>query len=589
MHRPAPCRHRNVVPLASSLLLALAAPVAAQDQVATGSTAAGFSPVTNWSAGDHAYRISLERSTWADPLNPLPGLQSFASATYADQWVMVAGRTNGLHGFTASGTTNFPPSRQNVDVWVVNPVTRQTWRRSLADDTPLSLDQISRLSATNTQSFQKGDAFFIAGGYGTVLTSAAYDPGTGSTAISGSTFQTHDALTAIHLPDLVSWVKRESAWNPGGLSQVTDTGGYFAVTGGEMFRTATNDTVHMVFGQNFAGPYTGASSGTYTSQVRSFTVDFVPSPSGTASLSFMAIARTPEPGDDSQFRRRDLTIVPSIGPGGTEGMIAYAGVFTGSSVATGTGTQPGGNGVWTLPVEISANGTPTMIGTTSTAGGFVQAMNHYASANLSVFSAGSGDFTTFLFGGITANGYDPASGTLIYAGFDSGDSYPWTGQISAVIRSGSGTYSQQYVGEFPLVPFTGGGLSGSTSFFGAEARFFASPGLPPTARYANGVFKLDELLALGSGTIGFIFGGIHSGTDSIASPGQSTASHQVFSVVVTPVPEPATVVLGLLGVGGLLLRACGRTAGARVAGPRTTAARRRPGAGHRWRSARSGP
>jgi len=255
--------------------------------------------------------------------------------------------------------------------------------------------------------------------------------------------------------------------------------------------------------------------------------------------------------------------VPSIGPGGTEGMVAYAGVFTGSTVATGTGTQPGGNGVWTLPVEISANGTPTMIGTTSTATSFVQAMNHYAAANLSVFSGSTGDFTTFLFGGITANTYDPASGTLIYEGFYGNNSYPWTGQISAVTRSGSGAYSQEYVGEFPLVPFTSASLSGSTSYFGAEAKFFASPDLPATARYDNGVFKLDELLALGSGTIGYIFGGIHSGTDSISVPGQSTASHQVFSVVITPVPEPATIALGLLGMGGLFLRAFGRAALAR--------------------------
>ncbi|MBU6223178.1 MAG: hypothetical protein KGR24_10590, partial [Planctomycetes bacterium] len=72
-------------------------------------------------------------------------------------------------------------------MWVVNPVTKQTWRRSLADDTPLSLDQVSRLSATNTQSFQRDDSFFITGGCGTVLTSASYDPATGSTAVSGST------------------------------------------------------------------------------------------------------------------------------------------------------------------------------------------------------------------------------------------------------------------------------------------------------------------------------------------------------------------------------------------------------------------
>jgi len=85
-----------------------------------------------------------------------------------------------------------------------------------------------------------------------------------------------------------------------------------------------------------------------------------------------------------------------------EGMTAYAGVFTGTAIATGTGTvSSASNGVWTLPVEISATRTPAMVGTTSTASSFVQAMNQYASANLSVYSGSTGDFTTFVFGGIT--------------------------------------------------------------------------------------------------------------------------------------------------------------------------------------------
>jgi hypothetical protein len=37
-------------------------------------------------------------------------------------------------------------------------------------------------------------------------------------------------------------------------------------------------------------------------------------------------------------------------------------------------------------------------------------MNHYASANLSVYSGSTGDFTTFMFAGITANTFDPQSG-----------------------------------------------------------------------------------------------------------------------------------------------------------------------------------
>jgi hypothetical protein len=143
--------------LLAFLLLPLVTSAHAQDQTVTGTGSAGFSPVTNWSTGSRGYQITLQSHTWSDPANPLPGLQSFASAVYGNEWVMVAGRTNGMHDFTPSGEANFPPNRQNVDVYVVNPVTQQTWRRSLADGTSLSVDQLSRLSATSTQSFQRGD------------------------------------------------------------------------------------------------------------------------------------------------------------------------------------------------------------------------------------------------------------------------------------------------------------------------------------------------------------------------------------------------------------------------------------------------
>ena len=438
--------------LLACLLLPLVTSARAQDQTVTGTGAAGFSPVTNWSAGGHGYQITLQSHTWSDPANPLPGLQSFASAVYDNEWVMVAGRTNGMHDFTNSGEANFPPNRQNVDVYVVNPVTKQTWRRSLADGTSLSLDQLSRLSATNTQSFQRGAGFFVAGGYGSILTSASYSSITGSTSIvSSGSFVTHNSLTAIHLPELVGWVKSGTAAVSTSLpaSAVTPVSGandFFAVSGGETLRTA-NDQVHLVFGQNFQGPYSGSSNGIYTSQVRSFTVDYTPgSAGGSSTLSYTPMSTSPEPGDATLFRRRDLNVVPSIrrdpnDPAAVqEGMTAYAGVFTGPVIATGTGTvSSAGNGVWTLPVEISATGTPTMVGTTSTASSFVQPMNQYSSANLSVYSGRTGDFTTFMFGGITANTYDPQSGELTYQA-----EYPFTNQITAVTRDLAGAYGQKY-------------------------------------------------------------------------------------------------------------------------------------------------
>jgi hypothetical protein len=540
--------------LLAFVLLPLVTSAQAQDQTVTGTGSAGFSPATNWSAAGRGYQITLQSHTWSDSANPIPGLQSFASAVYDDEWVMVAGRTNGMHDFTDSGEANFPPNRQNVDVYVVNPVTKQTWRRSLADGTSLSLDQLSRLSATNTQSFQRGDGFFVVGGYGSILTSASYSSVTGSTAIvSSGSFVTHNSLTAIHLPELVGWVKSGTAAVPanlpaGAITQIAGASDFFAVTGGETFRTA-NDQVHMVFGQNFQGPYTGTSNGIYTSQVRSFKVDYTPgSEGGSPTLSYTPMTTSPEPGDDTMFRRRDLNVVPSIrrdpaDPAAVqEGMIAYAGVFTGTAIATGTGTvSSASNGVWTLPVEISATGTPAMIGTTSTAGSFVQPMNQYASANLSVYSGSTGDFTTFMFGGITANTYDPQSGTLTYQA-----GYPFTNQITAVTRDLAGTYSQQYVGEYPYTPITSG--TRTFTLYGAEAKFFASPGLPANALFQNGVFRLDELLALGSGTIGYIFGGIVSSVPNTTSRLDSTSSPEIFSVIITFVPEPTTYAMALAAI-----------------------------------------
>ena len=97
--------------LLACLLLPLVTSARAQDQTVTGTGSAGFSPVTNWSAGSRGYQITLQSYTWSDPANPLPGLQSFASAVYGNEWVMVAGRTNGMHDFTNSGEANFPPNR----------------------------------------------------------------------------------------------------------------------------------------------------------------------------------------------------------------------------------------------------------------------------------------------------------------------------------------------------------------------------------------------------------------------------------------------------------------------------------------------
>ncbi|MFV0416829.1 MAG: PEP-CTERM sorting domain-containing protein [Chthoniobacterales bacterium] len=486
----------------------------AQDQTGT------FSPVTNWSE-DYGLSLQIHNMGAAS----VPTLQSFASTTYNDQWVIVAGRTNGLHGFSNSGTTNFPPAYQNSSVWVIDPATKQTWSRSLADPSSgLSTSVVESLSASNTQHYSSGDTLFVTGGY-------VYDSGLND-------FTTYNALTAIDLPDLVGWVKGTSptlaanaviqtAGAP--FTNGSYTSGYFAVTGGEMFRTSNGQT-HLVFGQDFDGPYTAGANGEYTSQVRSFTVDYDKT---AGTLAYTPVAATPNPGDPTQFRRRDLTVAPSITPdagspsGYKEGIIAYAGVFY------------EGSGVWTLPVEIDVHGNPVMVGSPGDPGAFKQAMNHYSAANIGMYSETTGDFTSFQFGGITANTFDPTTETLTY---DSG--YPFTSEITAVTRRADGSYEQFYIGEYPVV-MDG---SGNTLLYGAEAEFFANMSLP---MYANGVINLD---ALGTGDIllGYIYGGIASSLPNTSSPSDSMASNDIFAVYFhNPIPEPSSAALLFLSAATL--------------------------------------
>ena len=119
-----PCIRRSLrcAPFRAALLiLSLASAALAENQTPT------VSPVNVGSS--YPYQIGLR--TYDFGAAAVPTLQSFAAGVYDGKWVLLAGRTNGIHGFTQSGGQNFPPAAQNKDVWVIDPVTKQSWRRSL--------------------------------------------------------------------------------------------------------------------------------------------------------------------------------------------------------------------------------------------------------------------------------------------------------------------------------------------------------------------------------------------------------------------------------------------------------------------------
>jgi hypothetical protein len=478
--------------LVLALSLVLASRLAAKAAHQTDST----SPIVI--GGQLPYHLELRTVDFA-PVQ-LPTLHSYAKAQWDGKWVLLGGRTNGLHGFTGGGLDNFPPAYQNREVWVIDPVAKTQWHRSLTDGSAeLSQSQIDSLSTTNMQSYQDDGRLYLSGGYG-------FD--------TAQRFITYDTLTAIDLPGLVAWAQDGPGSLVGAVRQLNDP--LFQVSGGNM--DAIGDRTHLVFGHNFQGGYSSGRNGVYTNQVRSFTIE---DDGTTLSISHPAVS-PPDP----NYRRRDLNVAPMLarGAGGeiVESWTAFGGVFTET------------DGAWTVPVEISAAGVPAMADPTVPET-FRQGMNSYTCARIGLYSAANDAMHNVLLGGISLQQVIRATGEVV-----SDDQLPFINQATAIVRDAGGAYRQYLLdAEFPDIRDGGG----NRLRFGANAEFFPAAGVP---LYDNGTLRLDELSE--PITIGYIFGGLMS---DAGNAGHTAASSFVFEVVLHPVPEPMT--LALLGVGALVL------------------------------------
>jgi hypothetical protein len=492
MHAPIARTMYRVVMIV--MLAIVTSPVIAQHQTDT------FSPVNVGSS--QPWQVSVRRFEFGAADKPT--LQSFASAMYDGKWVMLAGRTNGMHGFGQSGSQNFPPASQNKEVWVIDPATKQSWRRSLATDTGITPMQLAHLSSTNTEFAQVGDRLYVAGGY----------------ASGPQGFQTYNFLSSIDLPKLTDWVMNGTGSAAGAIRSINDDA--FRVTGGAMY--PMNGRMHVVFGQNFTGGYPGGS-GVYTQQVRSF--DIIDDGTNLSIANYSAT--TPDP----NYRRRDLNVFPVIHRNSTGsldiGVEALSGVFTTT------------NGAWTVPVYVNDSGQAFMRDPASPEA-FKQAMNNYHSAKLGLYSEQADSMHEVLFGGITLHEYDQTSQTFVRD-----DGMPFTNQITQVNVDGDGNYTQDLIGEFPVLL----DLQGKRMRFGAGAEFFPADGIP---MYDNGVIKLDALS--GPTVLGYIYGGIFANAPHTqgVSGAVSGASNEIFEVLYTPVPEPTSAAAALVAFAILVRR-----------------------------------
>lgn len=458
--------------------------------------------------GDLPYKVSVSLAAGPNGGGTYPSLHSFALGVYNEKWVIVGGRTNGLHSL-AGGINSFPPASQNKEIWVIDPVARTVQHRSFANandpNVGLTQLQIDALSSTNAEAAQIGDRLYVAGGY-------FFDSGT-------MTYTTYDTLTALDLAGVVDWVNGSGKLSLH-IRQCTANDSnnlpIFKVTGGALHVTTDGTGNHalMIFGQDYEGVYNG-QNGIYTLRVRAFDIK----DNGTT----LSVDNILSHAQDASYRRRDLNVVPILtnGVGGSlaENFVALSGFFTLN------------NGAWTVPVDVHAPSGISIMANPSDPDTFKQGMNNYECAAAGLYSESRQETHTILFGGISYGYFDTSAGSIA---FD--DQFPFINSISSIVRTGGlldGAYTQYYLGEFPTLTFGGG----SPLLFGTNAKFIPAPGV---ATYPNGLLKMDALTK--PTMIGYIFGGIISNQPN---GGATIASSLIFEVnYLPPIAQPVIRVTG---------------------------------------------
>lgn len=410
------------------------------------------------------------------------GLQAYAFAIYKENWILIAGRTNGLHGFN-NGGNNFPPLFQNNTVYVIDPRTGASYSRSLSES-GLSQFIIDTLTVTAPEFFQIQEILYVVGGYGV-------NSATGE-------METKSTLTAINLQGLLGWVMGNVPDLTSTVRQVSHP--ILQVTGGVLFQNNDHQPFLLVMGQNFQGLYTPSSEGIYTQQVRSFWLH--------DNGRNLTIFPNPSQKIFPDYRRRDLNVVPILSHN-REAYMAFSGVFTLES------------GVWTVPVTIFPDGS-SFEPDPSAQKTFKQAMNQYFCPTIPLYSTKSQDMYIVFPGGLS---YGFFSGGV----FQTDPEIPFINQVTTVKIDKDQNFTQYLMNnEYPVI-ISMGSNPGNQLLFGAEARFFPASNIP---RYRNHVLQLDQLT--GPVVIGYIVGGIMSTLPNTNVPSDSTSSPYVFAVTLVP-------------------------------------------------------
>jgi len=495
----------------------------------------------------------------------LPGLHSFVWATDGKYWLLLGGRTNGLHWFVESsdgGTVpppnGFPPSMANRMAWVLDPETGRAWSSSLQN---LAANFRDHLSASNPQGYQDGDTLYFVGGYGLDSTSdqmttfglvtAVEVKETIAAIIAGkpidgflqqaSTYTScplagtnaYNACTAdqsviqkfncakyqgtpqwaVCTNQMLAYCRtQQTAATAACVKNVTSgnrqgqpqgTAYYLKNAGGGLEKVG--NVFQLVFGQDFEGMYS-VNQGDYgkwpVTQTYSQRVAAFQFTPNPLRVDLLNLVLQ-DPNDASApFNRRDLNVTPAMNPAdGGERILGFGGVF-----------RPGQDTAYQKPVLIDNAGDP-MNFTVKVDASYEQVMSQYECARAPLYDRTARQFTTLFLGGISLYYLDPKTHRLR---MDEG--LPFIADVSALTLQSNGSWSEA-VRSVPM-----------SRYLGADAAFLPDPAIPTSA---NGVQYVDGLVL--PKRIGWMFGGIESqGPRGGSSNGSGTlASNALFEVWLT--------------------------------------------------------
>jgi hypothetical protein len=419
------------------------------------------------------FRIELEEIS----IPAAPAIHSAAIVSYNGKWVVIGGRTNGLHGFNAIDP--FSQSGINTHIYVINPANNSVHFVSAAS---LPLPVFEAITTSNMQFYRNDTMLYMIGGYGW--------------NDSAQTFLTSPTLTAINLKGLVAAIENQQINISSFFRQIHDQ--RMAICGAHMEKI--DSFYYLVFGHRFDGTYSQIDSSDlfvqqYSYEIRKFKIE----DNGTLLniTDYTAIR------DSINFRRRDYNLVPQIFPDGSHGLTAFSGVF-----------QPGINLPFLNTIDIRDTGYYVN-------NNFNQNLSQYHNAVMPVYDSASNHMHTIFFGGMAMYYRDTSSNTIV-----TDSMVPFVNTISKVTRDSTGNMFEYELAE--KMP----------ALLGTNAEFILADSVPV---FHNEIIHLNQLpdrSHVGYIYGGIQSPEINiSDTD----PSMSFAVNRIFKVFINKLPPDTTV------------------------------------------------